>query len=204
MWGSSNVIYAVGTAGFVALRKATGSWQKLQSGTTLQFTDIYGATDLATGKEQILATASQNYPPGKGLFSIQGNTVKEISTNFNFPGYTTPPELFSVWFVPQRRYYIVGDGIYEKHHLTDSIWKNGPLDITKYATTNIRGTGLNDIFVVGAFGEFLHFNGARWKSFIKQTSLSNGSYSKVAVKRNLIIAVGADNARAVITIVKRQ
>jgi len=80
------------------------------------------------------------------------------------------------------------------------MWRNGPLDITRYATTKIRGRGLNDIFVVGAFGECLHWNGTRWRSYRSQTGLANGSYTSVALKENFVVAVGGNNAQAVITI----
>ena len=199
MWGiSDNNFYIVGDGGSIALHTANG-WQKVQTGTTLQFTDIYGAISVL-GLYQILAVCTQNYPPSKGIFSIQGNAVTEISSDFDFPGYTVPPELYGVWFVPNKHYYIVGDGIYEKNSLSESIWKNGPLDITHYAVTEIRGNDLNDVFAVGSFGEVLHYNGKRWTSYINETGLDNGSYSGLAVKRNLVVATGANNQQAVIII----
>ena len=95
-------------------------------------------------------------------------------------------------------------GIYQKNSLSDGKWINGPLDITHYATTKVRGNNINDVVVVGAFGEFLHWNGVRWKSYIDQTGLSNGSYTSVAVSGNLVVAVGGNNAQAVITMGTRQ
>ena len=200
IWGwSKNDFYVVSGNGFIA-HNQNGQWSKIESGTSLQFLDIYGAADTKTGIPQILAVCTQNYPPGKGIFSINGNTATEILSNFNFPGYTIPPELFGVWFVPNRHYYIVGDGIYEKHNLSESTWQNGPLDITRYATTEIRGNGLNDIFVVGAFGECLHWNGTGWRSYRSQTGLVNGSYTSVSVKGDLVVAVGGNNASAIILV----
>ena len=202
IWANSdNNFYVVGDGGSIALHNASG-WQKLQTGTTLQFTDIYGAQP-GLGFYQILAVCTQNYPPGKGIFSIQGNTVSEISSDFNFPGYTVPPELYGIWFVPNKHYYIVGDGIYEKNSLSDSIWKNGPLDITQKAVTAIRGNGLNDVFAVGAFGEVLHYNGKRWTSYINKTGLDDGSYAGLAVKGNLVVATGGNNPQAVILMGRR-
>jgi hypothetical protein len=200
LWGAnSNSIYAVGNGGGIA-HATNGVWQKIESGTDLQFLDIYGATDSKSGKEQILAVCTRNYPPGKGIFSIQGNTATEISSNI--PGEQIA-ELFGVWFIPNRHYYIVGDGIYEKTSLTDSAWRNGPLKYTKYATTKIRANGLNDIFVVGSYGECLHWSGASWKSYIEQIGMANGGYASIAVKGNLVIAVGENNPQAVITIGRR-
>jgi hypothetical protein len=200
LWGtSSSDIYAVGNNGLIAHYDGR-SWSKIESGTTLQFLDIYGAKDLKSSEYQILAVCTQNYPPGKGLFSIQGDIAKEISSNI--PSNQLA-ELFSVWFVPNRHYYIVGDGIYEKFVLTESEWKNSPLDITRYATTKIRGNGLNNIFIVGAYGECLHWNGASWKSYREITGLSTGSYTSVGMNGNSMIAVGADGRYAIIIIGKR-
>lgn len=194
IWGSSSSnIYFVGDLGTIARRGTDGVWRKIESGTTLQFLDIYGSGN------EILAVCTQNYPPGKGLFSLQGKIAKEISSNI--PSYQLA-ELFSVWFVPNRHYYIVGDGIYEKFLLTESRWKNNPLDITRYATTKIRGNGLNDIFIVGAYGECLHWNGTRWKSFHNITELSYGSYSGLAVNKSMFIAVGSNYANAVVLVGK--
>ena len=63
----------------------------------------------------------------------------------------------------------------------------------------IRGTGFNNIIVVGAFGEVIHFNGVHWKSIKDdQTTLTNGSYFKVDVKGQIIVSVGYNNSKAVI------
>lgn len=95
---------------------------------------------------------------------------------------------------------MVGSGIYEKKSLSDSLWLNEPLDITRYGTSGIRGNSLNDVFVAGAFGEFLHYNGVTWKSYINETGWFSGSYGSVAVKNNLIATVGYEGAQAKIMI----
>lgn len=194
LWGSSiNSVYAVGYGGNI-VHYANGTWTNINSGTTLTFNDIYGSGG------QILAVCSQNYPAGQGIYSINGNTAARLSTRPIDP----IEEFFSVWFVPNQQYYVIGDGIYQKNSLSDSTWRNGPLDITHYGTTSVRGNGTKDVFVVGAFGEFLHWNGVRWKSFIDQTGLANGSYTRVATRGNLAVAVGGNNNQAVITVAKRQ
>ena len=203
MWGtSSNNLYIIGNGGLIAHRGKNGYWQKLESGTGLPLLDIYGAHSLL-GTYQILVVGSNNYPPGNGIFSIQGNVVTEISSNFDFPGNTIPPESFGVWFVPDWQYYVVGDGIYEKHSLSDSIWKNAGLNITRYGISEIRGNNINDVFAVGSFGEVLHFNGKRWTSYINETGLDDGSYGGLVVKGNLVVATGANNPQAVILIGRR-
>ena len=198
-WGtSSSNIYFVGRNGNIVHYNGS-SWTKIESGTSLEFLDIYGATDNTTGEQQILAVCSENYPLGEAIFSISGNTATKISSN-----PLSQYELFSVWFVPNQHYYVVGSGIYEKNSLSDSTWKNYPTEFTHYASSEIRGSGLNDIFVVGAFGEFLHWNGASWKSFITETGFPSGSYGSVAVKGDLVITVGYNSPQAVITMGRRQ
>ncbi|GIK20749.1 MAG: hypothetical protein BroJett005_01630 [Ignavibacteriota bacterium] len=197
MWGSDrNNIYCVGRNGAIYHYYGTG-WRRIESGTELQFTDIYGATNTKTSEQEILAVCTRNLPLDKGIYRIQGNTAVEISS------VPIQWELFALWFVPNRHYYVVGSGIYEKKSLADSLWLNEPLDITRYGTSGIRGNSINDVFVSGAFGEFLHFNGVTWKSYINETGWFSGSYGAVAVKNNLVVTVGYEGAQAKIMVGKR-
>lgn len=197
IWGSpAGEVCVVGDSGSIAWYNGY-SWQKIQSGTSLDVYDIFGSTDPKTGKDEILAACTRNYPIGHALLSISGTTAAQLSVD------PIQYELFSVWFVPNRHYYLVGDGIFEKNSLSEAEWKNGPLDITHYGTTRIRGSALNDIMAVGAFGDCLHFNGMSWKSYTSTTTLANGAYTSVAIKGNLVIAVGGDNPRAVAIVGRR-
>ena len=200
IWGVNNQdVYIVGNNGSIA-HYQNGVWTKIETGTDLQFYDIYGSENSQTGKLEILAVCSQNYPPGKGIYSIEGNKATEISSNIPAEQIA---ELFGIWFIPERHYYLSGDGIYEKNLLSENSWQNGPLDITHYATGGIKANGLNDIFTAGAYGEVLHFNGVRWKSFINETGLSSGGYSRIAVKGNVLVAVGSEGQQAKILMGKR-
>jgi hypothetical protein len=193
MWGSSsNDFYIVGNSGLIAHYNGS-SWTQIATGISLSFNDIYGSGG------QILAVCIQFLPAGGEIFSIQGNTATQISSN-----PIGQHQFLSVWFVPNQQYYIVGDGIYQKNSLSDNTWNNGPLDFTNYGTTKVRGNGINDVFVVGAFGELLHWNGVRGKSFIDQTGLPNGSYASIAVKGDLVVAVGGNGTQGAITVGKRQ
>ena len=100
-----------------------------------------------------------------------------------------------IWFVPNRHYYIVGGGIYEKHLLSYPVWKNNASSF--YASTKVRGNAINDVLVVGAYGELLHYNGVTRKDFLSQTGI-DGAYGGLAVKGNTVIAVGQKDANAVI------
>jgi hypothetical protein len=199
LWGTSSTnIYGVGDKGMITHFDGN-TWQKIPSGIDFDFSDIYGALDPNNGKQQILAVAYQNYPPQRAIFIIQGNTSTQISS---YP-IQQINEFFSLWFIPNQHYYVVGDGIYEKKSLSDSLWKDNLFNITRKVTTKIRGNGLNDVFVVGSFGDCLHWNGGSWKSYIDQTGLSDGSFGSVAIKGNLVIAVGGNNNQGVITMGRR-
>ena len=191
-WGtSSSNIYFVGDDGSI-VRYDGSIWTKISSGTSLTFNDIYGSGG------QILAVCLQFNPLGGEIFSIQGNTATQISSN-PIEGY----QFYGIWFTPNEQYYIALEfgGVYEKHSLSDNSWN--PLEITGAATTGVRGNGPNDVFVVSATGDFLHWNGADWKSFRGQTGLSSGGYARVAVNGNVVVAVGANSPQAVITMGRR-
>jgi hypothetical protein len=202
MWGtSSSDLYVVGTSGFIAHFNGS-TWTKIESGTTLDIYDIYGAYNpYSLLKWEILAVAS-SYTPSRQerkLLSISpiGNAVAPLDTS----GLAV--DLESVWFTPNQHYYIVGDGIYEKNMLTDNTWTVHLLDITQYFTTRVRGNAGNDVFIVGAFGECLHWNGSTWRSYKSETDLTSGAYGGIAIKNNLVMAVGQESLRAVITIGRR-
>src|SRR5690606_31424583 len=113
IWGtSSNDLYVVGNNGNIAHYNGS-RWSRIESGTDLQFLDIYGAPDPKTGEQQILAVCTRNLPLDKGIYSIQGNMATQISA------YPIQWELFALWFIPNQHYYVIGDGIYEKKLLSD-------------------------------------------------------------------------------------
>jgi hypothetical protein len=198
MWGSSpNDLYAVGNNGNIAHYNGQ-SWSKIESGTDLNINDIWGDYNEKTKQWEILAVASNIYSGyDKNVINIKNNSSEILNKD------GIEEVLSGVWFQSNKKYYLVGSGTYEKKYLTDIIWKGDPLDITNYFENSIRANDINDIIIVGAFGEVLHFNGICWKSFINETFLSNGTYLSGDIKNNLIIALGYQYAQAIITIGQR-
>jgi len=100
--------------------------------------------------------------------------------------------LSSIWFVPGKKYYVAGAGMYEKSILdTANIWERYPPgEVTNYFTNCIRGLAANDILAVGAFGEIVHFNGNSWRNYFADTQLTAGGYFSVAMKGDLVVAAG--------------
>ncbi len=194
MWGTgSDNLYIVGNEGNIA-RYNGAEWIALASGTTLNINDIWGDYNEKTGQWEILAVASnilQSYD--KEVLIIQNNSVQKI--NKNGIEWT----LSSVWFECERKYYVVGSGIYQKKELTDNIWDDNSEDIiTEYHVDKIRANELNDLFVAGAFGEFLHFNGSSWKSYQNIIGQLYGSYYSIDIKNDLIVAVGYESSKALL------
>ena len=197
IWGSSsNDLYVVGNAGSIAHYK-NGSWSKIESETNLNIVDIWGENNSFINKTEIICGAANIFVnPGSELIKIKEDLTTEILDNTGL-GQTFAP----IWFKAGIRYSVVGDGLYEKTYKDTSTWKdlNSNRSITQYFMECIRGSALNNIIVAGAFGEVIHFNGINWKSIKNtETTLNNGSYYRVAVKGNIVVAVGFDQSQSVI------
>ena len=198
IWGTSdNDFYVVGNSGSIA-HYLNGQWGKIESGLNLNIHDINGFLNPFSGKNEILCVADDPYY----LQKVQVISIKEDNTTELIDNTGLGIAISSVWFKPGVQYFIVGNGLYEKTYAETVRWIdiNNNRTITQNYIVAIRGNGLNDIIVTGAFGEVIHFNGQQWKSFIDQTSLINGTYSSVAIKGNLVVAVGQDQNQGVILI----
>lgn len=190
IWGNETTgeLYVVGNSGTIAYSPNHGTaWQRVESGTTLAVRDIWGATNARTGECEILALASTYTPELQGsmVFRITGNSATPISTT------GMSPDMLSTWFVPGRRYYAVGAGIHQKRMLSDSAWSVYPPGaVTRYYSGGIRGQDVNDIFVVGSFGEVVHFNGQSWFRYFSDVPLPTGAYGGISVRDRLMMTVG--------------
>jgi hypothetical protein len=165
--------------GLIAYSSDQGSsWQKVETGTTLPFQDIWGDGG------QVLAIASSHQFPDRQLFSLKANKAAAISDTglyYQFGG---------VWFVPNRKYYVVGDGVFTKSSLGESTWYRHPLgEIASDYSDAIRGTGFNDIVIAGDLGDVSHFNGIRWTEY-KDLHNSIDQLVSVSIKGSTIIAAG--------------
>lgn len=198
MWGTSNSdLYAVGYSGNIIHYNGI-NWNRIESGTTLNINDIWGDYNQKINEWEILAVASNEYSSfDRELIKINKNNSMLLSKS----GIEEP--LHSIWFKPNKKYYAVGSGTYEKTHLNDPEWKGDPLDITEYFENRVRANDINDVIAVGAFGEILHFNGYNWQSYISQTYIQNGTLLSVDIKNNLIVATGWKSQQAVLIIGQR-
>ncbi len=187
IWGtSSNNIYFVGRNGSLVYF-SVGSWQKFQSGTTVDINDIYGKT-LLNNDIQILAAASNRYTLGerKLLQITQGGNVNSLA-------WSPQQRLNTLWFASHHAIYLGGGGLFVGE---PGRWKQ-ILDLPNYYSTRIRGTESNNVFVAGAFGLCGHFNGMTWQSY-PEVQLPDGTYEGLTVSEKLVIAVGQVGNRAVV------
>jgi len=200
VWGSSpNDIYFVGRAGSI-VHYDGNNWRKIESGTTLSIYDIYGAYNSKKQEWEILAVASNKHlNVGKKVLKITGNQVSSVVDS------GLPWSLSSIYLITGVKYYIVGDGVYESSGITSSItwqlWPSGKM--TNYYSQKIRGTSSNDIFIVGDWGEIVHYNGNSWMNYSFQTGLEYGYYLSVAFKGNIVVAVGQSYNQAIVAIGRR-
>jgi hypothetical protein len=196
IWGSSSDdLYIVGNNGNIA-RYLNGTWSRIESGTDLNIYDVWGQIN-KDNEYDILCVASNSdiLIDSSKVLKIEGTSIKEIS-NEGLPVFIS-----TLWFIPERKYYIAGDGLYTAKHLgAQWICDNS---MPPYYKTSIRGNGFNDIVMTGAFGLLLHFNGLSWKNFQNITYIE-GAYGEVAVKGNLICCTGGlNNGQAIILMGRR-
>lgn len=186
IWGrASNDFYVVSGNGFIAHYNGT-IWQRIESGTNTDINDVWGIVDQATEAQTIYCAVSFVFQTGdKKILTIQNNKVDSLSWN-------TGRRIHSVWTSSNSYLYTAGGGIFENKR---GFW-NEITQVPLYYSRNIRGSGINNIFVCGDFGLFAHFNGSTWKTY--NELYIEGIYFSVAVKGNIVITVGLEGGKAII------
>ena len=194
LWGSSpSDIYAVGINGAIAHYDGA-RWRRIESGTTVNIQDIWGASFDTRGihLQTILAVASNRsaVPQGRNVLSIQGTRVALIDDN------GLAMDLSAVWFIPGWKYFLTGSGVYISPDGTN--WRRDTSQPSFYANA-IRGQAANDIMIAGSYGVISHYNGSRWTHYLGgQLQQFFGEYKAVAIKGNLVIAVGWKEDKAIL------
>ncbi len=210
IWGSSsNDLYVVGNSGNIAHYNGT-SWTKIESGTTLHLTDIYGNTD------------GNIYSAGVDIPNIKGVVVKNSTTSIwdvMIEGeIIDESQLFAklfgsfgaVWIDEIGTIYTGGDFLYQ--------FKNSKWDFVRSLPENylggdqyyigylysIRGNKSNDIIVAGDRNTLRHFNGLDWSEIgIPYNPYRSIFWRSVRIKDNLSVAVGHEGIKAKIIMLNR-
>lgn len=197
IWAENTTsVYAVGSRGNI-VHYDGNHWQRLESGTDIDIKDIWGCSNLQTGRTEIecIASFGAQIPQARKLLSISGVVVNQL------PDSGTSLNLNGIWFVAGQYYYVVGSGVFVKDdHESGVSWKHLHSGVTVYHINTVRGNALNDVFFAGAFGELLHFNGASWRSYRTATQMANATFWSLAVRGDIVIAVGDDGNRAVVAV----
>lgn len=193
IWGSSPTdIYFVGTNGNITHYNGS-SWQKLESGTDVDFRDIWGCRSSRSGEWEILAVTSYGAVPSGdiSILKIEGTTVHSINTT------GLPSGLSSIWFIPGQVYYAVGDGVF-RTSWPGRNWQaeSGHPALYKVA---IRGQSKNDIFITGSYGLVSHYNGKSWHHYNgSELPTIYGGYWSISYKEDLMVAVGDAGVNGII------
>jgi hypothetical protein len=198
LWGKSSTdLYTVGNNGAIAFYNGS-SWQKIESGTELDIYDIIGQKTDTEDYEILCVAAKQSISTDKKIIQLENNMPINLSAS------GIPSSIRSIWYKPDKKYYVVGSGVFFKKDIaSNQSWGSIGESITQYYLNSIDGNELNDITICGAYGELLHFNGASWKSFQNELQLEAGSYREIKIKDDFIIAVGYNSPQAIITIGRR-
>lgn len=193
LWGESNAnIYGVGSEGII-VRYNGSNWQKLESGTTVDIQDIWGALNPQSGEYEILAVASFGpaNPTEIKILQIRETTITSVSNE------GLPPGLSSIWFIPGKKCYVVGDGVFHTNELGKP-WQADTTHPLLYKSA-IRGNAVNDIIITGGFGLVSHYNGADWRHYNgRELPIFLGTYGSVDYQSNFLVAVGWIGTQAII------
>jgi hypothetical protein len=195
IWGtSSNDFYVVGSGGNIAHYNGL-NWRKISSGTDLDFYSIYGDYNDQTNSWEVIALASD-------IFHSRERVIIKIENSRALPisSYPMSWSMSGLWFIANKKYYVTGNGIYQKKNLEEESWKE-LMNFSPYYIYEILGTGLNDIFTLGACQEIMHFNGLTW-SRVRPISCE-GSYAGISIQDNIIAIAGSYRGKGTILVGNR-
>jgi hypothetical protein len=192
-WGlSPDDFFAVGAIGKIAHYDGS-EWRRIESGTDLDITDIWGGTDPLTGKTVVLCTSAEKGGQSENkLFAIDNNlNLNEI------PWILEERDPYSAWFKSYVQIYFCGGGVIVRNYLGEYYLIE---ETPQYYTNQIRGSNYNNIFVVGDFGTIAHYNGTTWYDF---GYFTGGVWYGLAVKENIAVAVGVLDRKGIVAMIRR-
>jgi hypothetical protein len=159
------------------------TWRRIESGTTLHLYDVWGSKLFADSVEILAA--------GGDLFKSMDRIIlrlSEFSTKVQ-SDLGIPYGLHGLWFESAKSYWLVGDGIYHKDALSDTLWTKLSRDVSPFYSFAVRGSRSNDVIIAGGYGRVVHYNGSSWKAY-PELALVNDSYLSLAMTERLVAIVG--------------
>jgi hypothetical protein len=211
MWGtSSEDFYVVGKGGNIAHYNGS-SWEKIESGTEMFLTDIYGSP---SGE---IYVSGSNIQYGKGLVikRTDSNQWETMITSDIIDESQLFEKLYGsisgIWIDERGTLVTGGSFLFEYKNnewdyvksLPNNCITCNPLSYRGYIYT-VRGNGSNDYFIGGDRNTLVHFNGISWHRLGPSYNLSgNIVWVKVKQQGDLAVAVGIDGGNAAIIMLRR-
>jgi hypothetical protein len=186
IWGSSSSdLYVVGSAGSIA-HYAGNAWTKIESGTDVNLTDIYGTPD---GSE-VWACGWNNSDGHTVLLRIINNQSEIIFDSINPNSLPYDGFISSLWTNGQLYFWLTGvsDGAVKHSILNRNIAQKENFEL-QYFPYRIRGSELNDISMSGDAAVVWHYNGYSWRQYDELLNLDDRIRS-IDMKDGIIVVVG--------------
>ena len=200
IWGkSSNDLYFAGRKGTIVHYNGV-SWRRIESGTDVNFTDIYNynLTKWVCGWQNNGESI---------LLTIDNASVKTIwSSSNSYTNYSYRDYISTLWSDNRSGFLLSGNGfIYWHSQINPRYVKKYNIDFGHFIYS-LRGISFNDVIIVGDRLNIWHWNGINFFQ-IKNVQKQGGSLYRVDYKMSTFIAVGITNSntfsKAVIIVGKR-
>ena len=191
IWASQNgEIYFADLEGTVLHYSGGSKWSKVETGFNTPIYDVLGVYNPNTGEKKIIM-------PQNEIGTVLKQKIVTIDSKEHIDSikWGMGRTILSMWSNSGNVLFTAGEGVFQ--NLSGS-WVNVET-ILPYYTNNIRGTGLNDVFVCGDFGLMAHFNGVEWHSYPEVSGFAS-YWQSIAVNNDCIVAVGSKGQKAIIAI----
>ncbi|MBI5473054.1 MAG: hypothetical protein HY961_11990 [Ignavibacteriae bacterium] len=190
IWGTSSAgLYAVGGGGTI-IHYNGSTWQRVESGTTVNLLDVWGAPD----GSMVWACGWEDFQPTVLLRGSGSTWEKRYEDPYPFVlrRDSLSGIISSVWTPASNRVFAATYfGVYSCAADTRGYGKRSTFG-NPYLPGfpfRIRGSGVNDYSIIGDYGMVAHFNGVTWKYFA-ELYRDNIHLNSVSQRANLVIAVG--------------
>jgi hypothetical protein len=215
MWGNQNgVLCVVGNNGTIAYSSNHGSsWTKLESGTTLGLSDVYGLEDniiYACGLDYNLSKGIVLRKQGQSWITVVEGDIIDSSELFK-------PKLYGIteglWMDEKGTVYTVGNFMYQfkrgkwgyAKSLAGNTLYGNPGYLFRGYLHSVRGNKSNGLLICGEINTVRHFNGVSWIQVGEPYQPLNydAFWYSCDIKNNLMITVGKENGRATVLMARR-
>jgi len=212
MWGnSSNDLYAVGNEGNIA-HYENGVWTKIESGTDLDLTDIYGDSNgnlYAAGVNiaQIKGVAVKGDQSGNWSVMIEGDIIDESELFDKLFG-----SFGALWIDENNTIYAGGNLLYQYkdgewdyvRSLPENFINGNPGTYYRGYIYEIDGNAANDWIIAGDRNTLKHYNGVEWTQLGEPYDPGSGMFWRgLDVNDNTVVVVGDKGIQARIMLLKR-